>query len=251
MLKRKSYVGLIVIVVVFVLISLLVRHGKDKYDSGLVDVQSIQEEITHEGDEPPLKLKNIGVSFDDFVFTKEKLMFNRVFMPYGFVIPANVTSSGKSKANPQPTYIVPLGTPVISMVDGVVTSIPVLWSGDFSIHVTENGAQERWIYEIEHVINPRVKVGEIVKAGQVIAEVGSFGGGSPPGYGEVEIGILKGGNPPEHVCPYMHLDPSVREEVLSRIRDLYAAWEDYVGDVTLYRDDEPVSGCLTLENIPG
>src|SRR3989344_6281704 len=81
--------------------------------------------------EPPLKLKSIGVNFEDIKFTKEKLQFNRLFMGFGFVIPGNETTSGKDKSNPQPTFILPLGTPVRSLVDGVVAAIPTLWSNDY------------------------------------------------------------------------------------------------------------------------
>src|SRR3989338_6776651 len=57
-------------------------------------------------DEPPLKLKGIGVNFEDFKFTKEKLQFDRLFMGFGFVIPGSSSSSGQDKSNPQPTYVV-------------------------------------------------------------------------------------------------------------------------------------------------
>ena len=102
---------------------------------------------------PPLLLKSIGVNLDyydpktgkagDFMFTKEKLQFNSLFMGYGFFIPASSASSDKK--NPQPTYILPLGTPVRSLVDGVVANMPKLWSGDISIQVTTDGKLQRWV----------------------------------------------------------------------------------------------------------
>src|SRR3989338_1339546 len=146
-----------------------------------------QTEQVQNTDEPPLKLKSIGVEFSDFKFTKEKLQFNRLFMDYGFMIPAS--PDNPSKSNPQPTYILPLGTPVRSLVDGIVASMPTLWSGDISIQVTTDGKLQKWSYETEHVINPKVKVGDKVKAGQIIAEVSNFDKGASPGYGAVEIGI--------------------------------------------------------------
>lgn len=211
-------------------------------------------------DKPPLKLKNIGVTIDyydsktnkagDFVFTKSKLEFNRLFMGYGFVIPAQVSSNNKAKSNPQPTFIVPLGTPVRSLVDGVVAAMPVLWSKDYSIQVTTNGEMQKWMYETEHVINPKVKVGDTVVAGQIVGEVSNFNSGAPPGFGAVEIGILKGGNPPEHVCPFLYLDDSIKEETLKKMGALFKSWEDYTGDKTLY-DDTTTPGCLTLDPIEG
>ena len=200
-------------------------------------------------DEPPLKLKSIGINWEDFKFTKQKLQFNRLFMPYGFYIPAG--KDNPSKYNPQPTFVLPLGTPVRSLVDGVVAAMPTLWSKDISIQVTTDGKMQKWVYETEHVINPKVKVGDKVSAGQIVAEVGSFGGGDPEGFGAVEIGILKGGNTPEHVCPFAYLDESIKEDTFGKIKELFKKWEEYVGDQTLYDELMPVPGCLSLESIPG
>mgnify|MGYP001571857861 CR=1 FL=1 len=128
--------------------------------------------------------------------------------------------------------------------------MPTLWSKDFSIQVTTDGKLQKWIYETEHVINTKVKVGDKVVAGQVIAEVGSFGGGDPPGYGAVEIGILKGGQKPEHVCPFAYLDDSIKETTLANIKKLFKDWEEYIGDQSLYNETS-VPGCLTLDPIDG
>jgi len=206
--------------------------------------------VPSSSDEPPLKLKGIGVNFEDFKFTKEKLQFDRLFMGFGFVIPGSSSSSGQNKSNPQPTYVVPLGTPVRSIVDGIVAAIPTLWSGDFSIQVTADGKMQKWVYETEHVINPKVKVGDRVTAGQIIGEVSNFDRGAPAGYGTVEIGILKGGPTPEHVCPFAYLDDSVREEIFAKMRNLFQTWEDYTGNQTLYPDSE-IPGCLATSPIEG
>lgn len=215
---------------------------------------------TRSADEPPLLIKNIGINLDyfdpktnkagDFVFTKQKLQFDRLFMGFGFVIPVAVSSRGKDKANPQPTFIVPLGTPVRSLVDGVVANIPKVWSGDYSIQVTTDGKMQKWVYETEHIINPKVKVGDRVAAGQIIGEVSNYDKGLPTGFGIVEIGILKGGNPPYHVCPFAYLDPSVKEKLLDKIKAFYESWQQYRGDATLY-NAETTPGCLTLDPIEG
>lgn len=199
---------------------------------------------------PPLKLKSIGVNFEDFKFTKEKLQFNRLFMGFGFVIPGNETSNGKDKSNPQPTYVVPKDTPVRSLVDGVVVRMPTLWSGDISIQVAVD-QNSKWIYETEHVINPKVKVGDRVTAGQEIALPSNFDKGAPEGFATVEIGILKGGQKPEHVCPFAYLDDSIKEETFAKIRNLFTSWEEYVGDQNLYDESSAIPGCLTLDPIEG
>lgn len=199
--------------------------------------------------EPPLKLKSLGVNFEDFKFTKSKLQFNRLFMDYGFYIPAGPDNPGKS--NPQPTYILPLGTKVRSLVDGVVVDIPTLWSGDFSVMVGDGDDQSPWRYETEHVINVIVKVGDKIKAGQVVAEVSDFDKGAPPGFGAVEIGILKGGQTPEHICPFAYLDESIKEETFRKMEDFFKSWEEYVGDQTLYDESLSIPGCLTDNPIAG
>lgn len=221
----------------------------------------ISPTTTSNEDTPPLLLKSIGINLDyydlktgragDFLFTKQKLQFNRLFMGYGFVIPGTQASFGQDKSNPQPTFIVPLGTPVLSLVDGVVANIPTLWSGDYSIQITTDGTLQKWVYEIEHVVNLKVKVGDKVKAGQEIAEVGSFDRGTPQGYGAVEIGILKGGNPPSHVCPFVYLDESIKADTLKKITAFFKSWEEYIGDQTLYNENSSTPGCLILDVIPG
>lgn len=201
------------------------------------------------GDKPPLLLKGIGINLDDIVFSKAYLTgFNMPFMGFGYVMPAKFSAAGKDKANPQPTFILPLGTKVYSIVDGVVANTPKVWSGDYSIQVTTDGKMEKWIYETEHVINPKVKVGDKVKAGQVIAEVSDFNK-NIPGFGIVEIGILKGGNPPQHICPFNYLDPSIKEKTVTKIKALYKSWEEYTGNTTLYNEDEPVTGCVSMNPI--
>lgn len=210
-----------------------------------------KDSISRFQDEPPLKLKSIGVNFEDFKFIKEKLEFGRLFFDYGFVIPGNASSTGKDKSNPQPTYVVPLGTEVRSIVDGVVAAIPTLWSGDYSVQVTEDGKMQKWVYETEHLINPKVKVGDKVIAGQVVGEVSNFNSGAPPGYGAVEIGILKGGQKPQHICPFAYLDDSVKDDILQKITDFYKSWEEYKGDKSLYPENYQIPGCLTLDSIEG
>ncbi len=232
----------VVLLIIFIIGGLFILQSNPKTLKTTVSVQN--------SDEPPLKLKSIGINFEDFKLTKQKLQFGRIFMPYGFFIPSGGDSAHPAKYNPQPTFVVPLGTPVRSLVDGIVANVATVWSGDYSIQVTNNGQMEKWIYETEHVINPKVKVGDRVTAGQIIAEVSTFDKEAPSGYGTVEIGILKGGNPPQHVCPFAYLDETIKTETLKKISALFKSWEEYVGDSALYPETS-IPGCLTLELIDG
>ena len=223
------------------------RNSAEDSPTGPSDISPMQ-------DEPPLLLKSIGINLGiydpatgmagDFRFTRNRLQQNLLWMDYGYIIPGG--NNGADKANPQPTFILPMGTKVQSLVDGVVVDVIELYSHDYSIHVAIN-SQSPWRYETEHIRNPLVRAGDRVTAGQVIAEVSEWSSESNDGLGMVEIGILRGGNPPHHVCPFQYLDPSVRNQVQDRIRQLYAAWEAFRGDTKLYDEASmPMTGCQTL-----
>lgn len=204
------------------------------------------------------KIKHLGVNLGtydpatnkagDFEFTKEQMAFNMLFFEYGFEVPAN--SAGPAKKNPQPTFILPLGSKVHSLVDGTVSDVPKLYSNDYSVMVQGEGSD--LIFETEHVINVTVKKGDKVKAGDVIAEVSDYDAKNYAGLGLVEIGILKAGNPPSHVCPFDYLDESIKDETLKNITALQKAWEEYRGDTTIYDESKVViPGCLTRDPVEG
>ncbi len=167
----------------------------------------------------------------DFKFTSSKVFHDRIFQDFGEYI--TETPDGKPKSNPQPTYLVPVGTKVRALRSGIVTDVKKLYSGDYSVMVAKD-QKSPWRYETEHVVNPVVKVGDAVKAGQVLAEASPFNAENNAGLGMFEIGILKGGNPPAHVCPYQYLDEKVRNDTLEKIRTLYADWEAFKGNPGLY-----------------
>lgn len=172
------------------------------------------------------------------------LFLNRVYTEFGFVIPAATTSSGNDKANPQPTYLAPMGTKVRSAVDGTVDRISELWStptlGDVSVMVKPDGLVGRCyaVVEFEHIVKPTVRVGDRVVAGQAIAEVGPLNSQGSSGLGLVEFGILTGSanGRPLHVCPYAYFEPAARATQLAILARLISDWESYAGDSTLYNE---------------
>ncbi len=189
----------------------------------------------------------------DAMFVR-RLLFDRVLTEFGFVIPAESTSSGNAKANPQPTYLAPMGTPVYSVVDGVVDRIATLWStptlGDVSVMVKPDGLADGCfaVMELEHVVQPLVRVGDRVRAGQPVAQVGPLNSQGSQGLGLVELGILTGaGNGrPLHVCPYAYFAPAVREAQIGVLVQLMADWEAFAGDSSLYGEQgwrDGVVGC--------
>lgn len=205
--------------------------------------------------EVPL-IKHIGINFTEYdpetktfgdvPLTSEKLgEFNIPFFDYGFFVPANSVSP--DKYNPQPTFIVPLGTKVRSLIDGEVVLVEKLYSNDYTVHV-QNKKGSPYSFETEHIINVSVKVGDKVKAGDVVGEVSDYDAHNYSGYGLYEIGILIGGSPPKHICPFAYLDPSVKDDVQNALRSLYKEWNKSVGS-EVYDVDMEIPGCITTEEI--
>lgn len=255
-MKTKIVLAIAIVVVVIVALGLFFVLRAQKGGEGNSIVSSLKDVVSSDnGSDYPIKHLGIELApYDaatqtagDIKFTSIPLQFDRLYFDYGFRVPAN--SVGPAKDNPQPTFIVPLGTKVHAIVDGEVVSVPKLYSNDYSIHVSPKGSD--LVFETEHVINPLVKVGDTVKAGDVIAEVSDYDSRNTPGFGLVEIGILKGGNPPKHVCPFLYLDPTFKEEVNANLHGFYQAWNAYKGKTIYDESSLELPGCVSTEEIEG
>ena len=204
-------------------------------------------------------IKNIGFNLDyydpttkragDIQFFKIKMPYDRLLYDYGHI----ETIVGQGGANLHPTFILPLGTPVRALIDGVVVNVPKLYSGDYSVQMTVDGTMNGFIFELEHVKNPLVKAGDRIVAGQIVAEVTDFGGHNYPGYGSVDIAVFHdSGNGPEHLCPFLYLDPSIKDEIDQKIKALYESWEEYMGSDKLYDEAKhEIPGCIITDPIKG
>lgn len=264
--QKQSGFALVEIVIVVLVLGLIIGAGAfvaSKQKRGDTTAKTTKTSQTNTASSQPT-IKHVGVNLDtydpatnkagDFVFTKDKFAagdtMQMIFHEYGMTVPGNSASAGREKANPQPTFIVPLGTKVHALVDGTVFDVPKLYSGDYSVRVQSKGSD--LIFETEHVINVKVKQGDKVKAGDVVAEVSDYTTKGYAGLGLVEIGVLQGGNPPKHLCPFDYLDPSIKASTLAKITALKQAWETYRGDSTIYDESKAViPGCLTREPIEG
>ncbi len=210
------------------------------------------------GPTPPSIIKSIGFEMGevdlaagragDVLLAGVQTPFGKIIYDYGEEI---TNSSGGPKINLQPTFYLPIGTKVRSLIDGVVVDVPTLWSGDYSIMVAPQ-TNSKYIWETEHVLNPVVKVGDHVVAGQVVAEVSNFQSQYTPDVGAVEIGLLEGGNPPRHLCPFLYLDPSVADQIERWLVGLRAAWETLQGDPGIYDEGAYATpGCKITDPLEG
>lgn len=209
--------------------------------------------------EPPLLLGSVGFKFEDYnpatgkagdiVFTKTPLPFDQIHGVFGQQDPRSPNDT--SKRNPQPVVILPLGTKILSIVTGEVVEVKELYLGDMTVWVAKD-KQSQYFYETEHIINPTVKVGDKVTAGQVIGEVSNYDSHNNPGFGLIELGILHptpDGGVPEHLCPFNYLDPSIKDKVNTSFTKLHAAWNQYLGKQVYNYTTFATPGCVTLEGV--
>ena len=177
----------------------------------------------------------------------DNAMYRLLIGPIGAVVQGMV--------EPQYGFYLPLGTSVISMVSGTVCDVPKLYSNDYSVRVAPPGMAcmqggAYILYEHEHILNPTVKVGDKVTAGQKLGIVGDYNPHwKAKGLGVLETGVFflkKGSNAPWHACLSSFLDPSKKATLLATLSSAFAAWEAELGDSTLY-DEAKMSpvGCYT------
>lgn len=254
MKHRQAGSSLIVLILGIVIIGMLSYTAFRVY-------QDKNNKITAENAEQkaaasPVKIKHLGFNLDyynpatgmagDVKFTKfvwPEGSFGAIFSEYGRKDVANTAKGDQAGYNPQPTFLLPLGTKVHALIDGEVVKVPKLYSGDYSIHMQGEGSN--LVFETEHVINVKVKVGDKVKAGDVIAEVSDYNGDRLDGLGLLEIGVLITGKTPAHACTFDYLDDSIKTEMLKKIRALEDSWEAYRGEPNAYQQDvEVIPGCL-------
>ena len=168
--------------------------------------------------------------------------------------------------DPQMTFFVPLGTVVRAIASGTVCAVTKLntgYSDDYSIGIGVSaggkpacitapdgsgfGAVATW--EHEHVMEPAVKVGDVVKAGQPIAVASYYKKDNwlyTSGYALYEIGILASSpdGRPMHVCPALYLKASVKDTLLSQLATAARAYETNTGK-TYYSPATLATGCVT------
>ena len=177
-----------------------------------------------------------GVTPPTFGNAADDAMYRHIFGVYGMDL--------KGMKEPQIAIIAPLGTPVISMVDGTVCDLSKVWSNDYSVRVAPIGTPcmtGNWatvLFEHEHLINPMVKVGDKVKAGQQIGTVSDYNQHwKAKGFGMIEIGVFfvkKGSNKSWHACLGNYLAPAKRDSMLAVLTSVQMAWMAELSDPTLY-----------------
>ncbi len=98
----------------------------------------------------------------------------------------------RGSVNPGVDYVVPVGTPVFAIADGVVDGVTTSIAGAGGRMVWLNC--DGWKIDYLHLSKVNVKKGQHVKRGDVLGLSGASGKGSERGYGpHLHIALRKGG----------------------------------------------------------
>ncbi len=192
-----------------------------------------------------------GVTPPTFSNPADTAAYSRIVGLYGDVV--------QGILEPQMTFIAPLGTSVISMVDGTVCDLPQLYSNDYSVRVAPTGTAcmtggATVLFEHEHLINPLVKVGDKVQAGQRLGTVSDYNANwKAKGMGMIETGVFfakAGSNAPWHACLANYLAPSKKAAMTNVLTSIENGWIAVRNDPGLYSlaAQNPI-GCLTQDDI--
>lgn len=194
-------------------------------------------------------LKNLGINMEpwdkktnkagDFLFENKNYVDNKIFTEFAHKI---VNEFGE-KLLPEIGFNVPVGTKVVSPIDGVVTDVKFYEpSQDYLISIKIDESSP-WIVGFEHIYNVRIKAGDKVLAGQELAEVSPSYGKTE--FGNVEINVWTGGR--EGIfkyCPFNFLDDSLKPTYEQKINQLARDWEEFIGKDVYKQENWVAHGCL-------
>lgn len=132
-----------------------------------------------------------------------------------------------------------VGKNVYAPFDGVVSNVafqPESEPDDYEIHLRPN-KDSKWLMNVDHVLNPKVSIGQSVKAGDVIAETREY-------ILEIDISDFSTSSTLSY-CFWDFFDPALLSEYRQKVVDLMKDWEAFKGDAAIY--DESKAGCLVTE----
>lgn len=219
-----------------------VPETKDIFNESAVRTPEAPE---GEMEEPPM-IYDIGISlepWDSVTNMAGDVSFDglqydgRVFVEFG--------GDMAGSPNVHPMFVLPLGTEIHAVSDGTVSWVKTLGNDDYDICVNRHES-DPWCITYEHVMNPRVAEGNVVKVGDVIGEAGRINEFTESG--KFDLKIWKGGDEIMNYCPYELLDRSVKAEKQAQISRFISDWEEYAGK-DVYNEESWVSPGCALETL--
>ncbi len=226
----------------------------------------------------PQTIESWGIEIGPYDASTQRagaLYVGAIPFPSDFILKSPVTYYGGGPkrpqdppdwVDPQMTFIVPIGTVVRAITSGTVCDVRPLntgYSDDYTIGVgvaaggkpactkapdgRSFGTVATW--EHEHVMEPIVKPGDVVTAGQPIAVASYYRTDYwlyRAGYALVDIGVLTqtSDGRPVHTCPALYLKPSVKQRLLDELAAAARAFETNTG-TTHYDARTLATGCIS------
>ena len=148
------------------------------------------------------------------------------------------------EVSPQWEFAVLPGASALAPVTGYVVAINTLWTHDLTVWISADG-EFSWVWELEHVVDVQVEVGDFVEAGQPIATASTFGGRTTA---LVELGLLKGGQQPAHYCPLLYVDKDASSAINAGLNDIRKENFDRLndsGNISIPVNDPDGQSCWT------
>ena len=163
--------------------------------------------------------------------------------PSPTVFGGSVLSPSGPKIIPNMEFKVLEDAIIMSPMHGMISSISKSdEQGDFAISIVP-GALSAYRVEIDHVLDVRVEVGDVVVPGQALGIAGNWDN-SP--LGRVELQVNRGN---EYVCPMDYLAESAKASVEAKMTTLMFDWETIKGDNGLYDQAAMVTPGCTVHAI--
>ena len=196
-------------------------------------------------------LKNLGINIDTWnkqtnlagdlmfdngvIYDDGNVAGNKVFLDFGMKDKYRVNDVGAIEY----WFYVPIGTKVRSPIDGTVQVVFFEHTKDWGVNMIPK--ESKWIVSFEHLVNLKVKEGDIVRAGDIVGEAAPRIGNR---IAMVELAVWTGGGSIIKYCPFNFLDESLKLVYREKINQLAIDWEVFTGQ-DVYRQEAWIApGCL-------
>jgi hypothetical protein len=188
-------------------------------------------------------ISNLGVTFGpwdpvtntagDFVFLVRE---RKLFLEFGAVVSAE---GGGTKELPTFEYRLRRDALVRAIADGrVIRAVFQEETGDYEF-LMESTQDPSFQVGYDHVLNPTVSLGDIVRAGDVLGNPGTWS--AQLGRFEIMINNTETGL---SYCPFSFFDPAFKGQYQQGVSVFIADWETFKGDPDIYDEENHVCpGC--------
>ena len=177
-----------------------VLYEEKVVDGEVIAIDTVRYAVfSHAGQDYPMVMYNAGDGGNIWwnekgesmrkAFLKAPLKFSRISSGFSYARRHPVTR--KVQPHTGVDYAAPTGTPVMSIGDGVVTSMKNEGAGGNTVRITHNSVYKTAYLHLSKY-GPGLKVGQRVRQGQVIGYVGSTGRSTGP---HLDFRVWKNGTP--------------------------------------------------------